>query len=174
MTKLHDYHREEIRTLILICRARGFNSRQTTEYINTHLKQEQSVKRLSQSYIVRTIKESREQADSWLHTLTAGKSDYIAMFKDIIENLHVEERELWEIIDAKKESEHRNREYVMIKAYAEIHAIQKTLWDLYKDIPLLMQNTTNKTIDNIVFEDTTSEFPELSTKSKARLTTKSN
>lgn len=163
MTKLHDYHREEIRTLILICKARGFNSRQTTVFINKHLDKANSIKSLSQSYIIRTIKESREEANTWLHTLTSGKSDYIVMFKDIIENLHVEERELWEIIDTKKESGHKNAEYVMIKAYAEIHAIQKTLWDLYKDIPLLMNTNTNKTIDNIVFEDTTSVYPKIST-----------
>lgn len=164
MTKLREIYREEIRTLILICRARGFNSRQTTEFINKHLKQTNSVKKLSQSYIERTIKESREEGNTWLHNLTVGKTDYIVMFKDIIENLHVEERELWEIIDAKKESDSRNKEYVMIKAYAEIHSIQRTLWDLYKDIPLLMNANTNKTIDNIVFEDTTSVYPEISAK----------
>ncbi len=69
---------------------------------------------------------------------------------------------IWELIDEKRESNLKNKEYVMIKAYSEIHAISKTLWDLYKDIPLLMNTNTNKNIDNIVFEDTTSVYPKLS------------
>ncbi len=67
MTKLREVYREEIRTLILICRARGFNARQTTEFINKHLKRENSVKSLSQSYIERTIKESKDESNTWLH-----------------------------------------------------------------------------------------------------------
>lgn len=166
MTKLRDSYREEIKTLILICRARGFNPRQTTAYVNQHLQQVNTGKVLSQSYIERTIKSSREEANSWLKNLTSGKSDYISMFKDIIQSLQVEQNELWELIDTKKESDARNKEYVMIKAYSEIHAISRTLWDLYKDIPLLMNNSTSKTIDNIVFEDTTSVYPEISTKAR--------
>lgn len=172
MTKLRDAYREEIKTLILICRARGFNPRQTTAYVNDHLKQIQSDKVLSQSYISRTIQSVRNEANSWLKNLTGGKSDYIAMFKDIIESLQIEQRELWEIVDKKRDSDYKNKEYVMIKAYSEIHAINKTLWDLYKDIPLLMNNSTSKTIDNIVFEDTTSVFPEISTQN--RFTSKPN
>lgn len=166
MTKLRDTYREEIKTLILICRARGFNPRQTTAYVNQHLKQVNTGKVLSQSYISRTIQSAREEANSWLKNLTSGKSDYISMFKDIIESLHVEQNELWEIIDTKRESDAKNKEYVMIKAYSEITTINKTLWDLYKDIPLLMNNSTSKTIDNIVYEDTTSVYPEISTSAR--------
>jgi len=159
---MHVKDREEIKTLILICRARGYNPRQTTEYVNRHLKRLGSDKNLSQSYIQRTIEQTRHDASEWLKIMVHGKYEYIDMFKTIIERLQVAQNELWDLVDARKEEGGIKKDYVLIKAYAEIHSINRTLWDLFKDIPMLMPGSASKTIDSIVFEDTTSVYPKLS------------
>jgi hypothetical protein len=154
--------REEIKTLILICRARGFNPRQTVAYVNEHLAEVEPEKTISESWIIRTTENMRAESNEWLRNLGHGKSDYIAMFRDVIDRLQQTQKELWALVDRKQQTSDRNKEYVCIKAYSEIHSINKTLWQLYKDIPLLMPGSA-KTIDNIVFEDTTGVYPEIST-----------
>lgn len=162
MSKMSARYREEIKTLALICRARGFNPRQTLGYVNEHLAKLHTGKTLSDKYIVRLLETNRAEANEWLRNLGHGKSDYTALFKDIIDSLNVQQKELWEMIDKHKDTGLRGQ-YVCIKAYSEIHQIQKTLWMLYKDIPMLLPGERAKTIDNIVFEDTTSVYPEIST-----------
>jgi DNA-binding transcriptional MerR regulator len=163
MVKLHVRQREEVKSIILICRARGFNPKQTQQYVNQHLADNNINKTLSESYVHRTIEQTRHEANEWLRTMSVGKHDYIDKFKTIIDRLETSQKELWTLIDKKQESNDRNKEYVCIKAYSEIHSINKTLWDLFKDLPLLMPGASSKTIDNIVFEDTTGVYPEIST-----------
>jgi hypothetical protein len=163
MSKLSVRYKEEIKTLALVCRARGFNPRQTVEYVNEHLAIMHTGKTVSDSYVQRLLETSRAESNEWLRNLGHGKSDYIALFRDIIDRLNIAHKELYELIDQTQASNDRNRKYVIIKAYAEIHQINKTLWQLYKDIPLLLPGTAAKSIEGIVMEDTTGVYPEIST-----------
>lgn len=163
MSKLRARYREEIKTLALVCRARGLNPRQTVAYCNQHLQDIHANKTITDRYVARLLETNRAEANEWLRNLGHGKSDYVVLFRDIIDRLNIAQKELWSMIDAKQESTDRNKHYVMIKAYSEIHSINRTLWQLYKDIPLLLPGQAAKTIDNIVFEDTTGVYPEIST-----------
>ena len=154
--------KEEIKSLILICRARGWNPRQTTEYVNEQITKEGAGKRLSQSWIQRMIEDTRHEAAAWLKNLTYGKYEYLDMFKTIVERLQTAQNELWDLVDARQGDP--KKDFVLIKAYTEIHSINKTLWGLYKDIPLLKPGSVDvaKSLEGIVLEDTTGVYPKIS------------
>ena len=53
-------------------------------------------------------------------------------------------------------------------AHKEIHALTKSIIQLYEILPLILNNNNNNsnTLSNLIFEDTTSLFPECSVKYK--------
>lgn len=170
MPKFSPRYAEEIKSVILICRARGYRPKQTQKAVNDYLVSIHSDKVVSESFIHRTIESTRHEANDWLRSLTNGKYEYIDLFKTIIERLNMSQNELWDLVDERKGDS--KKDLALIKAYTEIHSINKTLWELYKDIPLLASGTTTKSIEGIVMEDTTSVYPEISTQN--RFTSRTN
>lgn len=154
-------HYEEIKSIVLICRARGYRPKATTKVVNDYLTTLRTGKQVSESWVQKTIEKTRHEANDWLRTLINGKYEYLDLFKTIIERLNNSQNDLWDLIEKRKDDS--KKDAVIIKAYTEIHSINKTLWTLYKDVPLLMPGSAAKSIEGIVMEDTTSVYPEIST-----------
>ena len=72
--------------------------------------------------------------------------------------LNEQRRDLWEVI-----RKYENQPFVQIAAHKEIHALTKSILQLYETLPLILNNSnnTNNQFDPI-YEDTTSLFPEVS------------
>ena len=60
-----------------------------------------------------------------------------------------------------------NQPFVLIAAHKEIHALTKSISQLYETLPLILNNSnnTNNQFDPI-YEDTTSLYPEVSVQFK--------
>ena len=71
-------------------------------------------------------------------------------------------RDLWEVV-----RRYENQPFVQIAAHKEIHALTKSILHLYETLPLILNisNNTNNQFD-LIYEDTTSLFPECSTQYK--------
>jgi predicted cobalt transporter CbtA len=56
-----------------------------------------------------------------------------------------------------------NQPFVQIAAHREIHALTKSIMQLYQTLPLILNNSnyTSNQFD-VIYEDTTSLFPEVS------------
>jgi hypothetical protein len=72
--------------------------------------------------------------------------------------LNEQRRDLWELIRI-----YENQPFVQISAHKEIHALTKSILQLYETLPLILNNNNNNnTLSDPIYEDTTSLFPELS------------
>ena len=73
--------------------------------------------------------------------------------------LNEQRRDLWEVV-----RKYENQPFVQIAAHKEIHALTKSILQLYETLQLILNNSnnTNNTLSNIIYEDTTSLFPEVS------------
>ena len=72
---------------------------------------------------------------------------YVAMFKDRIDSLLSYQKKLHEIINTAStypdaEGEHQPRPEVKIKAITELHAIEVTLFQMWKQLPNLYINNS--------------------------------
>jgi hypothetical protein len=74
--------------------------------------------------------------------------------------LNEQRRDLWEVV-----RNYENQPFVQIAAHKEIHALTKSILQLYETLPLILNNNSNNSkLYDIVYEDTTSKFPEYSIK----------
>ncbi len=91
-----------------------------------------------------------------------GKDDYIDEYRQRIMELNEQRRDLWEVV-----RKYENQPFVQISAHKEIHALTKSILNMYETLPLLLTNNSmadNHTFyDPIIYEDTTSQYPELAT-----------
>lgn len=69
--------------------------------------------------------------------------------------LNEQRRDLWGLV-----RRYENQPFVQISAHKEIHALTKSILELYETLPLIISN--NNTFSEFDCEDTTSKFPELS------------
>lgn len=76
--------------------------------------------------------------------------------------LNEQRRDLWEVV-----RKYENQPFVQIYAHKEIHALTKSILQLYETLPLILNNSnnTNNQFD-LIYEDTTSLYPEVSVKSE--------
>ena len=72
--------------------------------------------------------------------------------------LNEQRRDLWEVV-----RKHEHQPFVQIAAHKEIHALTKSIMQLYETLPLILSNSnnTNNQFD-LVYEDTTNLYPEVS------------
>jgi hypothetical protein len=88
-----------------------------------------------------------------------GKDDYIDEYRQRILELNEQRRDLWEIV-----RKYDNQPFVQVAAHKEIHALTKSILQLYEILPLILNNSnnTNNQFDPIIYEDTTRLYPEVS------------
>ena len=85
------------------------------------------------------------QAERWYFELRESRYKYVAMFKDRIDSLLSYQKKLHEIIASTSidiEGEHQPRPEVKIKAITELHAIEVTLFQMWKQLPNLYVNNS--------------------------------
>ena len=73
--------------------------------------------------------------------------------------LNDERRGLWEVV-----SKYENQPFVQIAAHKEIHAITKSIKQLYETLQVIINNkdNTSNAFSDLIDEDMTSIFPECS------------
>src|SRR5215510_13722998 len=83
----------------------------------------------------------------------------ILMNSERIMELNEQRRDLWEVI-----RKYENQPFVQIAAHKEIHALTKSIMQLYQTLPLILKNNNNNTnaLSGLIYEDTTSLYPEVS------------
>ena len=77
--------------------------------------------------------------------------------------LNEQRRDLWDVV-----RKHENQPFVQIATHKEIHALTKSILQLYETLPLILNNSNNTNNNQFdpIYEDTTSLFPECSIRSK--------
>ncbi|MGC2599603.1 MAG: hypothetical protein WA395_15905 [Nitrososphaeraceae archaeon] len=73
--------------------------------------------------------------------------------------LNEQRRGLWEVV-----SKYENQPFVQIAAHKEIHAITKSIKQLYETLQVIINNkdNTSNAFSDLIDEDMTSIFPECS------------
>ena len=159
MPRMGALEREETKSLILVCRARGYNHKQILSVVNDNLRKYNNT--LSEKGLLNIIQKTKDDAQEWLRNLSVGKDDYIDEYRQRIMELNEQRRDLWEVV-----RKYDNQPFVQIAAHKEIHALTKSIMQLYETLPLILNNNNSNnntnTLSGLIFEDTTSLFPEVS------------
>jgi hypothetical protein len=156
MPRLGAIEKEEVKSLILVCRARGYNYKQILSVVNDNLRKHNNS--ISEKAIFNILAKTKKDAQEWLKNLSVGKDDYVDEFRQRIMELNEQRRDLWEVV-----RKYDNQPFVQIAAHKEIHALTKSILQLYQTLPLILNNNNNtNTLSGLVFEDTTSLYPEVS------------
>jgi nicotinic acid phosphoribosyltransferase len=158
MPRMGVVEREETKSLILVCRARGYNYKQILSVVNDNLKKYNNS--LSEKGLLHILQATKEEAKEWLRNLSIGKDAYVDEYRQRIMELNEQRRDLWEIV-----RKYENQPFVQISAHKEIHALTKSILQLYETLPLLVTNSNvpNGVIfSDSIYEDTTGKYPDLS------------
>jgi hypothetical protein len=89
-----------------------------------------------------------------------GKDAYVDEYRQRIMELNEQRRDLWELV-----RRYENQPFVQISAHKEIHALTKSILELYETLPLLLTNSSILNRDKFsdsIYEDTTGKYPEFS------------
>ncbi len=156
MPRMGALEREETKSLILVCRARGYNHKQILSVVNDNLRKYNNI--LSEKGLLNIIQKTKGDAQEWLRNLSVGKDDYIDEYRQRIMELNEQRRDLWEVV-----RKYDNQPFVQIAAHKEIHALTKSILQLYQTLPLILNNNNNSNIPlDVIYEDTTGLYPEVS------------
>ena len=124
--KVSHSQREYIRGIIHNLSLQRWQDQEIVDYLN----KEKGIT-LSRSYVTHIRNRIERQAEKWYFELRESRYRYVAMFKDRIDSLLSYQKKLHEIIASTStdaEGEHEQRPEVKIKAIAELHAIEVTLF----------------------------------------------
>ena len=84
------------------------------------------------------------RAEKWYFELRESRYRYVAMFKERIDSLLSYQKKLHDIINISSTDveggEHEQRPEAKIKAITELHAIEVTLFQMWKQLPNLYVN----------------------------------
>ena len=158
MPRMGVVEREETKSLILVCRARGYNHKQILSVVNDNLRKYNNT--LSDKGLLNIIQKTKDDAQEWLRNLSMGKDAYVDEYRQRIMELNEQRRDLWELV-----RKYENQPFVQISAHKEIHALTKSILQLYETLPLLLTNSTIPNGDifsDSIYEDTTGKYPDLS------------
>jgi hypothetical protein len=159
MPRLGAMEKEEVKSLILVCRARGYNYKQIFSVVNDDLKKHNNS--ISEKAIFNILAKTKKDAQECLKNLSVGKDDDIDGSRQRIMELNEQRRDLWEVV-----RKYETQPFVQIAAHKEIHALTKSILQLYETLPLILNNNNNNnntnTLSGIIYEDTTSLYPEVS------------
>src|SRR5215813_12727556 len=150
MPRMGAIEKEEVKSLILVCRARGYNYKQILSVVKDNLRKHNNS--ISEKAIFNILAKTKKDAQEWLKNLSVGKDDYIDEYRQRIMELNEQRRDLWEVV-----RKYDNQPFVQIAAHKEIHALTKSISQLYQKLPLILSNNNNSRNDklvDIIYEDT--------------------
>ena len=127
-----------------MCRARGCNHKQILSVVNDNLRKYNNT--LSEKGLVNIIQKTKDDAQEWLKNLSVGKDNYIDEFRQRIMELNEQCRDLWEVVSRdlwEVVRKYGNQPFVQIAAHREIHALTKSIMQLYQTLPLILNNSNN-------------------------------
>jgi GTPase involved in cell partitioning and DNA repair len=82
MPRLGAVEKEEVKSLILVCWARGYNYKQILSVVNDNLRKYNNS--ISEKAIFIILAKSKKDAQEWLKNLSVGKDDYIDEYRQRI------------------------------------------------------------------------------------------
>ena len=85
-----------MKSLILVCRARGYNSKQILSVVNDNLKKYNNS--ISEKAIFNILAKTKKDAQEWLRNLSVGNDDYIDEYRQRIIELNEQRKDLWEVV----------------------------------------------------------------------------
>lgn len=119
---------EKIRQCVLDCSIRRLTSQETVECLN----QRYGIK-VEIITVKRYKSKLRESAQNWIAKLAKSKrADYIAQYKERIDEVHSMQSKLWNIVDSEK-----THDRTKVEAIAKLLNCTEALVQLYDSIPLL-------------------------------------
>ncbi|MGA9845128.1 MAG: hypothetical protein WBQ25_22720 [Nitrososphaeraceae archaeon] len=118
---------------------------------------------LSDKGLLNIIQKTKDDVQ-WLRNLSMGKDAYVDEYRQRIMELNEKRRDLWELV-----RKYENQPFVQISAHKEIHALTRSILQLYETLPLLLTNSNipngyifSDSIYEDIYEDTTGKYPDLS------------
>ena len=96
MPRLGVIEKEEVKSLILVCRARGYNYKQILSVVNDNLKKHNNS--ISEKAIFNILAKTKQDAQEWLKNLSVGKDNYIDEYRQRTMELNEQRRDLWEVV----------------------------------------------------------------------------
>jgi len=119
--------RTECHRLILDCNIRRFTDKETLEYFRLNGIE------VSLASIKRYRKQVRENAHRWIARLAKSKrSDYIAEYKERIDELYTYQKELWKLYHDEK-----SKPFVKVAAMRALMESTKQLVEFYDALPIV-------------------------------------
>ena len=133
-------HRQYVRGIIQNLSLQRWQDQEIADYLNN----EKGIT-LSRSAVTHIRIRMERQAEKWYFELRESRYRYVAMFKERIDSLLSYQKKLHEIITSTStstdaEGEHEQKPEVKIKAITELHAIEVTLFTMWKQLPNLYVN----------------------------------
>ena len=131
--------RQYIRGIIQNLALQRWQDQEIVDYLNN----EKNIT-LSRSAVTRIRIRIERQAEKWYFELRESRYRYVAMFKDRIDSCYHIKRNCMRLLSASTstdaEREHEQRPEVKIRAISELHAIEVTLFTMWKQLPNLYVN----------------------------------
>ncbi len=138
--KVTQEQRQYIRGVIHNLALQRWQDKEIAEFLNN----EKGIK-LTRSSVTYIRNRMERQAEKWYFELRESRYRYVAIFKERIDSLFSYQKKLHEIIASTStdaEGEHEQRPEVKIKAITELHAIEVTLFTMWKQLPNLYVNNS--------------------------------
>ncbi|MGA9843274.1 MAG: hypothetical protein WBP64_07750 [Nitrososphaeraceae archaeon] len=82
MPRMGALEKEETKSLILVCRARGYNHKQILSNLNDNLRKYNNT--LSNKGLLNIIQKTKYDAQEWLRNLSIGKDAYVDEYRQRI------------------------------------------------------------------------------------------
>jgi replicative DNA helicase len=118
MPRLGAIEKEEVKSLILVCRTGDYNYKQILSVVNDNPRKYNNS--ISEKAIFHILAKTKKDAQEWLKNLSVGKDDYVDEFKQRIMELNEQRRDLWKVV-----RKYDNQPFVQIAAHKEIYVLTK-------------------------------------------------
>jgi hypothetical protein len=110
------------------------------------------------NFDINIIRKTKNDAQEWLRNLSVGKDDYIDEYRQRIMELNEQRRDLWEVV-----RKYENQPFIQIAAPRRFMLLQNLYYSYNETLPIILNNDNNtNTLSGLIYEDTTSLYPEVS------------
>lgn len=146
--KCTNSEREYVRGLVHNLSFQRWTDQEIANYLNDEKKIE-----ISRSRVSRIKNQVERNAEKWYIELRQSRYKYIAMYKERIDSLFSYQRKLNQIIDAYLRPGDIIYTDTIIRAIAELHRIEMSIFGLWKQLPALDIVDANKETEDSSFSE---------------------